>query len=497
MTTRSEREKALKQNEQHQALLVGMLREEDNKYCADCEAKGPRWASWNLGVFMCIRCAGIHRNLGVHISRVKSVNLDQWTPEQIQNIQEMGNRKARRLYEANLPDSFRRPQSDHAVEIFIRDKYEKKKYMDKSLDINALKSSASSASLSGESRVEKEKDKRVEEKKKEKPVPLSKPKASPEQQQQRPPIPLPKAAAPPKPAEPPVDLLGLDAQGWHSEGSAVPNGTGGGMGSDLDIFGPMVSNPLPVSTSQDSTGMPASESADSGSNSDLSLFSEAAAKAEDAAKKPLTKDSIMSLYGPVPSQNLNQGMYYAPTPSAAYAQQSQLAASYGQPPVGYGAPGSMTQQQQMQQQQQQQAMVGLMAQQQAMAGLMAQQQQVHQQQVLAGVMAQQQMAGVMAGVPNGYGPNAGAVTPAMMGLSVGPGMVGGQHGMVAQPVYGMAPQMNAAAHQWNVNQLSQQMAGMAVGVPAGVIGYAQPSGGAGGVWGAGMGTQSLATHTWK
>lgn len=49
-----------------------------------CFLSGPRWASWNLGVFMCIRCAGIHRNLGVHISRVKSVNLDQWTPEQIQ-----------------------------------------------------------------------------------------------------------------------------------------------------------------------------------------------------------------------------------------------------------------------------------------------------------------------------------------------------------------------------------------------------------------------------
>ena len=45
---------------------------------------GPRWASWNLGVFVCIRCAGIHRNLGVHISRVKSVNLDSWTPEQIE-----------------------------------------------------------------------------------------------------------------------------------------------------------------------------------------------------------------------------------------------------------------------------------------------------------------------------------------------------------------------------------------------------------------------------
>lgn len=40
MTTRSEREKAQKLNEQHQAILSKMLREDDNKYCADCEAKG-------------------------------------------------------------------------------------------------------------------------------------------------------------------------------------------------------------------------------------------------------------------------------------------------------------------------------------------------------------------------------------------------------------------------------------------------------------------------
>lgn len=40
MATRSEREKAQKLNEQHQAILSKMLREEDNKYCADCEAKG-------------------------------------------------------------------------------------------------------------------------------------------------------------------------------------------------------------------------------------------------------------------------------------------------------------------------------------------------------------------------------------------------------------------------------------------------------------------------
>ena len=79
----SEKERSQKYQEKFQAVLSALLKEDDNKYCADCDAKGPRWASWNLGVFICIRCAGIHRNLGVHISRVKSVNLDQWTAEQI------------------------------------------------------------------------------------------------------------------------------------------------------------------------------------------------------------------------------------------------------------------------------------------------------------------------------------------------------------------------------------------------------------------------------
>lgn len=92
---------------------------------------GPRWASWNLGIFLCIRCAGIHRNLGVHISKVKSVNLDSWTPEQVGSIQNMGNSKARAVCEANLPDNFTRPQTDSALETFIRSKYEQKKYIAK------------------------------------------------------------------------------------------------------------------------------------------------------------------------------------------------------------------------------------------------------------------------------------------------------------------------------------------------------------------------------
>ena len=93
-----EREKS-KMQEKYQTILSQMLKDEDNKYCVDCDAKSkertvdrmsrlpcrsdPRWASWNIGVFICIRCAGFHRNLGVHISKVKSVNLDSWTAEQL------------------------------------------------------------------------------------------------------------------------------------------------------------------------------------------------------------------------------------------------------------------------------------------------------------------------------------------------------------------------------------------------------------------------------
>lgn len=127
--SKADREKQKLITDKCQALIEVLLKDEDNKYCVDCDAKGPRWASWNLGIFLCIRCAGIHRNLGVHISRVKSVNLDAWTPEHVAHVQRMGNSRARAIYEANLPDDFRRPQTETALESFIRAKYEHKKYI--------------------------------------------------------------------------------------------------------------------------------------------------------------------------------------------------------------------------------------------------------------------------------------------------------------------------------------------------------------------------------
>lgn len=127
--SKADRERKKLVTDKCQSLIESLLKDDDNKYCVDCDAKGPRWASWNLGVFLCIRCAGIHRNLGVHISKVKSVNLDAWTPEHVAYVQRMGNSRARALYEANLPDDFRRPQTDTALESFIRAKYEHRKYI--------------------------------------------------------------------------------------------------------------------------------------------------------------------------------------------------------------------------------------------------------------------------------------------------------------------------------------------------------------------------------
>ncbi|CAL5405792.1 unnamed protein product [Camellia sinensis] len=51
-------------------ILEGLLKLPENRECADCKSKGPRWASVNLGIFVCMQCSGIHRSPGVHISKV-------------------------------------------------------------------------------------------------------------------------------------------------------------------------------------------------------------------------------------------------------------------------------------------------------------------------------------------------------------------------------------------------------------------------------------------
>ncbi|TWU73058.1 hypothetical protein ED733_002971 [Metarhizium rileyi] len=113
---------------QNQVTIKNLLRLEPNKVCADCKRnKHPRWASWNLGVFVCIRCSGIHRGMGTHISRVKSVDLDSWTDEQMQSILSWGNARANKYWEAKLAAGH--SPSEAKIENFIRTKYELKRWV--------------------------------------------------------------------------------------------------------------------------------------------------------------------------------------------------------------------------------------------------------------------------------------------------------------------------------------------------------------------------------
>ncbi|KAG4146595.1 hypothetical protein ERO13_D05G167600v2 [Gossypium hirsutum] len=89
-------------------ILDGLLKLPENRECADCKSKGPRWACVNLGIFICIQCSGIHRSLGVHISKVRSATLDTWLPEQVPFIEFMGNEKSNNYWEAELPPNYNR-----------------------------------------------------------------------------------------------------------------------------------------------------------------------------------------------------------------------------------------------------------------------------------------------------------------------------------------------------------------------------------------------------
>ena len=75
--------------------LFEMLKKRDTT-CADCGAAAPEWASLggpapSAAVFVCVECSGVHRQLGVHVSRVKSVRLDNWKAAEVEEMRRNGN----------------------------------------------------------------------------------------------------------------------------------------------------------------------------------------------------------------------------------------------------------------------------------------------------------------------------------------------------------------------------------------------------------------------
>ena len=70
-----------------------------NSTCCDCGIEKPKWASLNNGAFLCLKCAGIHRSLGVDISTIRSLQIDSWTDKQILYLSQGGNFKLQKIWE--------------------------------------------------------------------------------------------------------------------------------------------------------------------------------------------------------------------------------------------------------------------------------------------------------------------------------------------------------------------------------------------------------------
>uniref|UniRef100_A0A8C0C2H1 Arf-GAP with coiled-coil, ANK repeat and PH domain-containing protein n=1 Tax=Buteo japonicus TaxID=224669 RepID=A0A8C0C2H1_9AVES len=106
-----------------------------NAACCDCGLADPRWASINLGITLCIECSGIHRSLGVHFSKVRSLTLDSWEPELLKLMCELGNEVINRIYEAKLEKvGVKKPQPGsqrQEKEAYIRAKYVERKFVER------------------------------------------------------------------------------------------------------------------------------------------------------------------------------------------------------------------------------------------------------------------------------------------------------------------------------------------------------------------------------
>ncbi|KAJ8517140.1 hypothetical protein ONZ45_g5627 [Pleurotus djamor] len=144
--------------ERNQRTLLELASKPGNDVCADCKSRNPRWASHNLGIFICVNCASVHRKLGTHITKVKSLSLDEWTKEQVEHMKQNGNVKSNAYYNPNEalhppPTTMMDNERDSELEQHIRSKYEYKRFMNKPSMLGPPSRSMQNASVQPPSRA--------------------------------------------------------------------------------------------------------------------------------------------------------------------------------------------------------------------------------------------------------------------------------------------------------------------------------------------------------
>lgn len=267
------------------------------------------------------------------------MNLDTWAPEQVVSLQQMGNSRARAVYEALLSDNFRRPQTDSGLESFIRAKYEQKKYI-----AREWIPPPPITKVDWDKEIEEELESQKRKKKTTTATSIPEPsKSSPS------PIPAPL----PKPHSPKcsrleakkattagsMDLLGLDSSASTASTASVPvsvQKASTTIGDTFDFFANISSSSEPViaaSIQQTNNGTPKSNSSENSlKQEEDDFFNQKLLENGGLEKGKMTKDSILALYGSAPSYTPPQ---VQPFNFQQYQGVSQDQFSYGQQP---GAP---------------------------------------------------------------------------------------------------------------------------------------------------------------